>query len=308
MNNLIYMPIYLNEKLLLSIYPIVIDGYIESKSIKSTKDKSNSLKISKDCKHQHSNDHKVSNNNKDHNKTKDLSETTTDDSSGTLDDKHANKNELTIKKIYTKFYLFHDLRNTMINTNMLRHITELDIINNNIQSGEYVEFDSKITSESTCNGIINLINIIHEYDSKELDKLLKNTETQNSLTNYTIIERQLENFKKLLEMNDSDNIVMQFNKCKAVLNIDKKCFYSRNIYDNSNFSCKVLCKVLRCINNNDSICLLDKTGMQDYYKDYIKSLDPYLDILKENNIVIPENIITEITGPAIQVIPMGIYV
>ncbi|MCW6108735.1 HAD hydrolase family protein, partial [Clostridium sporogenes] len=36
-----------------------------------------------------------------------------------------------------------------------------------------------------------------------------------------------------------------------------------------------------------SICLLDKTGMEDYYMDFINSLNPYLDILRNNNIVTP---------------------
>ncbi len=39
------MPIYLNEKLLSDIYPIVIDGFIESKSIRFMRDKSDFIRL-----------------------------------------------------------------------------------------------------------------------------------------------------------------------------------------------------------------------------------------------------------------------
>lgn len=302
------MPIYLNEKLLSDVYPVIIDGFIESKSIRFMEDKSDFLRIQKGYKNQESEDNKVSNNNKDRNKVEDISQTKVNDFSGALDDRRANRNELTIKKIYTKFYLFYDLRNTLINRSMLRYITEEDILNNNVTCGEYVEFNSNIISESSCNEITNLLDIIKCYDSKELNKLLQNTPMKNSMTNYTVIEKQLEILKKLFEVNDWANVVTKFSKCRAVLNVDKKCFCSRNIYDNSNFSCTVLGKVLRCISDKGSICLLDKTGMEDYYMDFINSLTPYLDILRENNIVIPNRITTEVKSPAIHIMPIGIYV
>ncbi len=302
------MPIYLNERLLLDIYPIVIDGFIESKSIRCTRDKSDFIRLQKGCKNQCSEDNKISNNDKDRNKVEDISETTINDFSGSLDDRSANRNELTIKKIYTKFYLFYDLRNNLINRNMLRYITEDDIINNNIQSGEYVEFNSNTMTEYTYNEITNICNTIKCYEPSELNKLLQTTDMKNNITNYSVIEKQLDILKKIFESNDSANVVTDFNKCRAVLNVDKKSFCCKNVYDNSNFPCTVLGKVLRCVSNEKSICLMDKTGMDDYYMDFINNLNPYLDILRNNNIAIPKNIITEINAPAIQIIPIGIYV
>ncbi|WP_242862564.1 DUF6414 family protein [Clostridium sporogenes] len=308
MNELMPMPIYLNEKLLSDIYPIVIDGFIESKSIRFMRDKSDFIRLQSGRKNQRSEESKISNNDKDHNKIEDISQSMINDFSGSLDDRSVNRNELTIKRIYTKFYLFYDLRNALINKNMLRYITDQDIFNNNLIPGEYVEFDSNIISESTCNEITNLLDIIKCYDSKELNKLLQNTDMEKSITNYTIIEKQLEILKKLLETNDYANVVTKFNQCKAVLNVDKKCFCSKSIYDNSHFPCRVLGKVLRCENNKGSICLLDKTGMEDYYMDFINSLNPYLDILRNNNIVTPKSIIAEIKAPAIYIMPIGMYV
>ncbi|WP_243156307.1 hypothetical protein [Clostridium sporogenes] len=272
------------------------------------RDKSDFIRLQSGRKNQRSEESKISNNDKDHNKIEDISQSMINDFSGSLDDRSVNRNELTIKRIYTKFYLFYDLRNALINKNMLRYITDQDIFNNNLIPGEYVEFDSNIISESTCNEITNLLDIIKCYDSKELNKLLQNTDMEKSITNYTIIEKQLEILKKLLETNDYANVVTKFNQCKAVLNVDKKCFCSKSIYDNSHFPCRVLGKVLRCENNKGSICLLDKTGMEDYYMDFINSLNPYLDILRNNNIVTPKSIITEIKAPAIYIMPIGMYV
>ncbi|ENK1242098.1 hypothetical protein AB2063_000199 [Clostridium botulinum] len=302
------MPIYLNEKLLSDVYPIVIDGFIESKSIRLVRDKSDFIRLQTGRKNQRSEDKKISNNDKDRNKVEDVSQNIVNDFSGYLDDRAVNRNELTIKRIYTKFYLFYDLRNALINKNMLRFVTDEDIINNNLIPGEYIEFDSNIISESTCNEAANLLDIIKCYDSKELNKLLQNTNMEKSITNYTIIERQLEILKKLLEINDSANVVTKLNKCKAVLNVDRKCFCSNNIYDNSNFPCRILGKVLRCEHNKGSICLLDKTGMDNYYIDFLNSLEPYLDILRNNNIVTPKSIITEIEAPAMHVMPIGMYI
>ncbi|OOO63309.1 hypothetical protein BS638_04720 [Clostridium tepidum] len=302
------MPIYLNEKLLSEVYPIVIDGFIESKSIKFMHDKSDFLRLQTGRKNQKSEDNKVSNNNKERNKVEDVSKSVVNDFSGYLDDRAVNRNELTIKKIYTKFYLFYDLRNTLVNKNMLKFVTDEDIINNNLISGEYIEFNSNIISESTCNQVTNLLDIIKCYGSNDLNKLLQNTDMEKSITNYTIIEKQLEILKKFLEISDSANVVTKLNKCKAVLNVDRKCFYSNNIYDNSNFPCKILGKVLRCEHNKGSICLLDKTGMDNYYIEFLNSLEPYLNILRNNNIITPKSIITEIEAPVMQIIPIGMYV
>lgn len=190
------MPIYLNEKLLSDVYPIVIDGFIESKSIRLMQDKSDFIRLQTGRKNQISEDNKISNNDKDRNKVEDVSQSIVNDFSGYLDDRSVNRNELTIKRIYTKFYLFYDLRNALINKNMLRFVTDEDIINNNLIPGEYIEFDSNIISESTCNEVTNLLDIIKCYDSKELNKLLQNTNMEKSITNYTIIERQLQILKK----------------------------------------------------------------------------------------------------------------
>lgn len=37
-------------------------------------------------------------------------------------------------------------------------------------------------------------------------------------------------------------------------------------------------------------------------------MESYLDVLSKNNIIVPDNITTKIKGPAIQAIPIAIYV
>lgn len=43
--------------------------------------------------------------------------------------------------------------------------------------------------------------------------------------------------------------------------------------------------------------------------DFLNSLEPYLDILRNNNIIVtPKSIVTEIEAPAMHIMPVGMYV
>ncbi|GCD10236.1 DUF6414 family protein [Clostridium tagluense] len=303
----IYMTIYLNKSLMLDSYSILGEGYIESRSIRCVADKSDNIKLQMSSKNQIVEGEKISNNDKEKNKANDTTSTNIGDVLGMVDDRNINRNEITIKKIYTSFNLFNNFRNDMFNKKICRVIDENNIIENDIVCGEFVELEATLIDYSLSNYVSNLIDVIECYDSKELDKLLKNATLPNSIINYSIILKQLKVLKIYLERNSTVNMIMKMGDCTVVANVNLNFFQDKNsyIYDNANFKSKVLCKIVK---SGEPINLLSKTGMEYYNNEFLISIAPYLNILKENNIIIPENCITEIVKEAIEVIPIAIYI
>jgi hypothetical protein len=103
---------------------------------------------------------------------------------------------------------------------------------------------------------------------------------------------------------------MNFGPCKAVLDINTNNFCDKNscTYDTANCDCRVLCKVIKRVDKEDGICLLRKTGMSEYYNKFLASLLPYLKVLNDNGILVPNQFTTRIEGPAIQAVPVAMYV
>lgn len=303
----IYVTIYLNKPLMLDTYSILYNGYIDNRSIRCVDDRTDSIKLQILSKSQTYESEKISNNDKEKNKANDTTSTNNEDILGIVDGRNINRNEITIKKIYTSFDIFNNLRNDMFNKGICRVIDEENIIRNDIVCGEFVELEAILIDYSLGNYVSNLIDVIESYDSKELDKLLKDATLPNSITNYTIILKQLKILKTYLERNSTVNMIMNMGACSVVANVNLNFFQDKNsyIYDNANFKYKVLCKVVK---NEGPINLLSKTGMDYYNKDFLISITPYLNILKENNIIIPEKGITEIVKRVIQVIPIAMYI
>lgn len=304
-----YMTIYLNKSLMLDCYSILGDGYIDSRAIRYVADKTDSIKLQMTSKSQIFEGEKISNNDKEKNKANETTNSTTNngDVLGMVDDRNINRNELTIKKIYTSFNLFNNFRDDMFNRKFCRVIDENNIIENDIVCGEFVELEATLIDYSLSNYVSNLIDIMECYDSKELDKLLKNTTLSNNITNYSIILKQLKVLKLYLERNSTVNMIMKMGDCTLVANVNLNFFQDKNsyIYDNANFKTKMLCKIVK---SDGPINLLSKTGMEYYNKEFLISIIPYLNILEENNIVIPKTCITEIVNRAIEVIPIAMYI
>lgn len=314
------MPIYLNRNLVLDLYSMFIDGYLESKSIRFVNDKNNTLRAQNGQKDQNSRGVKttdvVKNTDKENYKEKNVCidefNSLTKDFNNFMEHRLGARDELTIKKIYTSFYYFNDLKKNMIKRNLIRTINGEDILNGNIHCGEYVEFQGMITTESIIYSVMNLIDIIEAYDSKELDKLLKDSELKDSLTTYTIILKQLKNFIGEVNRNNTNSMIMSCNGCKVVMSVNLNYFWDKNayMYDNALDDCRVLCKITKCAKKDEKINMLSKTCMEGYYEKFLTSIKPYFDLLNEKNIIVPTNFLQcmNIDGPCIEVIPVAMYV
>lgn len=305
-----YTPIYINKNLILDLYSILINGYIESRSITCVKDRDSGLKLQRGCKNSISKGKKKSNNDKEKNIAKDSSISDSYDFTGSFEDKNSIKNQISIKKIFTTFQIFTNLRDIMLEENMLNVIKEENMMNNNVTEGQYVELEGEVSSISLQSQISTMINILECYDCKVLDKLLKGKEEEEPLTNYSVMLKQLKNLNEILNKNNTVNMIMDCNLYKAVLNVNLNNFLDKNayIYDNVYCCCKVLCKVIKAVDKDNYIDLLNKTCMSDYYCELFNQMNPYLELLHKNNIIMPKEFTTKIDGPAIQVIPIAMYV
>lgn len=310
-----FMPIYLNRGLVLDLHSIFIDGSIESTSVRFVRGDTEHLKLQnynktgRDCAEKISGSYSAIPDDKEYDFSTHCSKFNSKDFSGNIEGSNTNTNEVTLRKISTNFSIFNNLKNTMFRDHMFREISKEDIINEDIKCGEYVEFNCGLSSLSLLNDVNNIIDILECYDCTELDKLIEKKENEKNLTNYSVILKQLKLLSSYLCKNDTVNMVTNIGECRAVLNVNLDYFSDKHayMYDTCDTACKVFGKVIKMPKKGEEICFLSKTGMSDYYRKFLDSLSPYLDILKENNIVMPNNLVIDIECPAIQVIPIAMY-
>ncbi|ACO84701.1 DUF6414 family protein [Clostridium botulinum] len=324
---MISMPIYLNKMLIQDLHSILINGYLQSTSIKYITDKTDSVKLQKGMEKRCRNEDTYSKKkNKFHNREKSICNrdkeslsiecnSLSDESNimGSLDGKNTNIREFGITKIYTTFHLFHNLKNMMMNQNMIKQITEKDIINNNIECGDYVEFEANMDPICVVSQLNCIVDTMECYDVNKLDYLLQEKsklDESHFMNNYNVVLKELKNLNENLKSYNTRDIVVRLKNCSGVLTINTNNFSEENpyMYDMAYCNCKILCKVVKIAKSQDKIDLLRKTRMSGYYNKFLKSIAPHLKLLNDNDIITLNNIITSIDGPAIQALPIAIYV
>lgn len=287
-------PIYTNSNIISNLGAAIIEGFIDSKNLRNSIGLAGNLRTSKDCKVQKNSEDKVT--------------TTTSDDSSFFDGKVDYRNEVNIKTIYSTFYLFNNIRDSLIKRNQLRYVTEKDILDNRVRAGEYIEFNAELSTSSAANSISTVVDVLSSYDIKVLDDLVKSK--LGGYLNCSVILNQLKCLGNCLNRNGTTDIVMNFKNCKAVLDINTNYFCDKNacMYDTAHSNCTVMCKVVKCLCKEEYCCLLRKTAMSDYYNTFLASIKPYLEVLNANGIIIPYNFETRIEGPAVQAIPVAMYI
>lgn len=287
-------PLYINKSFILDLAAGLIQGYLESTAVRFTAGIGGDIKLTSDIKNQKTSEDK-------------LNVDTTDDADykGGRSDL---RGEYSNKKVFTTFYFFNNIRDILIERDLLRYITEKDIINKRVKCGDFVEFSANLCTTCIASPVSTIIDIFDSYDPKILDSLIK--EKFDGYTNCTVIQKQLKCLSNCLNRNGTTDLVMNFNKAKAVLDINTNFFCDKNAcaYDTADSECRTLCKVIRVIDEKSNIDLLRKTGMSSYYNSFLTSLSPYLQVLNDNGILVPDNFTTNISGPAIQAIPIAMYV
>ncbi|NKF06496.1 hypothetical protein J1C67_08610 [Clostridium gasigenes] len=300
--------VYMNIDLVQDLSSLLIDGYLDSKSIREAHDETTSKKIQSLTKNQLTNDLKKTKNDKDINKVTDENCLEYVDNTKALEGRTYGRNEVTYKKVYSLFYFYNILIPTMKRLNLIRSITAKDIIDNNVYDGEFVEFHGNMSINILSNTIENTINILKSYNIKTLDERVY-TKDIGPLT-YTMIVDILTYINKELARNNTFDCLVNMGNSNAVLNLNFNYVDKKGaLYDIAQCNCKVFGKVCKvATKKTEHISLLRKTGLDSYYETLLTSINPYLILLNDSGYLIPLDIITDIYSPAIQVIPVGISV
>ena len=115
--------VYMNVDLVQDLSSLLIDGYLESKSIREANDETVSKKIQSLTKNQLTNDLKKTISDKEVNKVTDENCLEYVDNTKALENRTYGRHEVTYKKVYSMFYFYNILIPTMKRLNLIRSIT-----------------------------------------------------------------------------------------------------------------------------------------------------------------------------------------
>ena len=286
--------IYINQGLVLDLESSMLNGYIESKSVRDSEDVEVHFRNTEENRFQKTIQAK--------------SVVKNENDSGQFHGDIEYGKDVSSRIIFTSFSRFNSIRSMMLEKNMIKPIIEKDILDSKIKSGDYVEFTANMITTSLLPTINTLIGVIESYDTKILDNLIR--EKLFGINNITFILGQLKFLSNSLSMNNTTDIVLNIDSSKVVLTVNLNYFSDKNayVYDLAYSEVKILGMVSRVVNAVNYFDLLRKTATSDYYNKFLESLSPYLRILNDNGILVPDNFITKINEPGINVIPVAIYV
>lgn len=288
------IPIYINQDLVSDLAALMFGGFEESRNVRNREELEVHVRNTNDCRVQAT--------------MEDRAVVTNEHHLGKIHGEMEFLKDVNSTIIFTDFSRFNSIRDMLLDKNMIKQIREQDILNNKINCCEYVEFTASMTTTSLLSSINTLIGVIESYDIKILDNLIR--ENLLGITNVTFILNQLKFLSNSLSMNNTTDIVLNMNPFNVVLTVNLNAFSNKNayVYDLAHSKLRVLGKVSRIVDGDDYFDLLRKTATSDYYNRFLTSLAPYLSILNNNGILVPDKFITKVNGPGLNVIPVAIYV
>lgn len=310
--------IYLDYSLINGLSSVFLNGYIQRTSLKNTWDDTITGKIDSFVKDHTQNDsnriHQVTDGTIIDTKTRFKSHYDDTGNGNSLEGKKNVKIEAAVETIYTSFSLHRQLFSSMYSNNLIKPgINKNNINRHNFCDGEYIELRGEITCMSLVCYLDYLITIINSFyncnnDNKnKLNELLK--DFNPGIWNYTAISNVLTRFKELLVANGTEDIIMYCGEKPVILIVSSQCFLENtaHMFDKSNCCCNIFGKVAKRCNVNEKFTLLRKTGHPDYYDGFLKSIQPYIEILRQRGIPIPDPPKTDFDNNPLFVIPISMY-
>lgn len=203
------------------------------------------------------------------------------------------------ERIHTPASLFYQLRNILIEKNYISEIKD-DFIP---KSGDFIEFEGILNRNPITETIDSIAEILEITDLFNVNK--KKTEASNQMK----LKQKLNTFSDSLKTGNAidltaDNI---FSKYKAVITLDKTFLNDPYMSDLVDGKFKVLAKVIKNVSSDEHINLLRNNSVNKMPKEAIQQLLQVFERLgSDKGFNIPP-LNTEVSGPAIQVIPIAIY-
>lgn len=305
--------VYLDEALIKNLNSVILNGYIDIRTYRRIKDRTIGGNVKIGDRESNGSDFGSKKDKLEGYRTKQEScddhyENGSDRSLG-FEGRDFDRNEQEIKKISTIFTLHGSLLNNMYNNKNVKKISYKDMENGNIKEGEYVEVDGFLQETSLPFYIDTLIYSINCYGADFLNTLLEKKNLKN--LNFNVICKLLERLRMSITSRGSHDLIMKNEDISLLLTINENNFLSNHahMFNLVHCSCKVFGKVMM-IKEDDNKCisLLRKTSQEEYYQQIIDSIDPYLEVLKENNIILPKKPECNIKGKVIMILPISICI
>ena len=312
MNDLLNLFIYIDEYLIKSLSSVYLNGYIDIRTSKRICDNTLSGRIHLDENNKtFCSDGKSRMYNKGFktsNRSNDFNETNCYGNDRSIENRLFGRTEEEIKRIYTSFEIHNTMLKRMTTSKVIKDLENSHLVDSHISEGDFIRTKGCITETSLSSYLDSIISLIECFPLDILDSLLKDKNLGN--LNFSIILNLLKTIKDKLSLNSTEDIIMNCSGYTAILNTNSKYFLNGDCYvfDKCNCNCNVLGKVIKvCTNNNDCINLLRKLTQENYYIDLLKSIEPYLDLLKNLNIPIPKCPEPKVKSPAVLIAPISLY-
>lgn len=299
------IPAYLNQSIVFDLLAIIEDGFSNIKSIKSSNSTSSSNNIGVEAEA----DSQLG--------IKNIFSLLSIGVKGKYDrssDAEKGKEEY-FEKVHTPVSLFWKLRDYLIINSLLQNI---DVIKPEtiIKVGTFVEFEGifhKNPIVESMENIVKLVDLISVLSPESLKTEQQNpgggkNQKYKPVKKPEIIE-QMEAFSNALVLEDSiDFVSTNTSNTNMVVTCDRNYFINRNINKIVDGKYSVVGKVVNYFPTSEgSISLLRTTSLSKFKSDFLKQMFSGFATMGESGLALPE-LITEIKGPCVQIIPIGIFI
>ena len=304
--------VYLDELLIRNLNSLVLNGYIDIRTYRRTRDRTvggnvrvgdrnsfeRDLKNQKDKLIGYEGKHKTCGENYQNGSERSLG----------FEGRDFDRVEKEIKKISTIFTLHSSLLTKMYSNNNVKSVDYKSIANGNISVGDYVEISGCVNETSLPLYLEALIECIDCYGIDYLNSLLEN---KNDGLNFNIIYKLLLSVKKIVTENSGLDLLIKNQDISLLLTINKNNFVNTgySIFDFVQCNCKIFGKVMM-IKEDDNKCisLFRKSSQEKYYEEILDSIDPYIEILRNKNIIVPTKPKCNVSGKVIMILPISICI
>lgn len=313
MDDFLDLFIYFDDALVKSLSTSILDGFIEIRTRKCIRDRTFSGRYHMDERFQIATTERF---NKDYTKGfkskhyyNDCNNFINKGNDGSLEDREFERVEEEIKRIYTSFSLHSQLLASLDSNNSLKRLTSNNISNlpSTINEGDYIQLKGDLSTKSLCCYLDSLITIFNCCGLDRLNSLIA-TDSPGFM-DYTGILGMLSHLYEVLLSKNTQDMVMYNSNTPVVLTTNSNCFLdnSSHMFDKSDCPCNVFGKVVKVCNDTNCINLLRKSAQETFYQEFLNSIEPYLDILKANGILLPKKPLTNVEGASLLVVPISIY-
>lgn len=318
--------LYLDQEFVKDLHSVMTEGFIESETIRYSIDTAANSKLALESRNRDEcykklNAKGVSNVDSPVDLEKRTDSDKWFDAMTSFENKMANKADFEKKKIYfninwnysPSFVFYNDIYKRMhesnITTDFCYNYKRYDNMCLSCYEGDFIEFFGELTSISIARYVDSIRDIIDIYTPEALDKIISDSEFDGPLK-FSMIDKFLLRIQESMCKCDTDDFVVHMDNCNILLCTYTCEFGNRHfhMYDTDLCKFKIWGKVIKKVDEGESVSLLRRTGQPDYYKRILENIEEYLDVLREKDIIIPEKPLYQIDGPSLLIRPISIHI